>query len=131
MSRITPVVPDNARASYDMFHFAPAVKAGDWVYVSGQLGRGADGSMPSDLDQQFSNAFENLGTVLEAAGATFADVVELSTFHIGLQEHIGEFIAVKDRFVKEPYPAWTAVGTPELALPGAVVEIKAVAYLGK
>ncbi|MBG52289.1 MAG: RidA family protein [Alphaproteobacteria bacterium] len=131
MSRFTPIVPENARASYDMFHFAPAVKAGDWVYVSGQLGRGADGTTPADLEQQFTNAFENLGAVLEAAGATFADVVELSTFHIGLQDHIRQFIAVKDRFVVEPYPAWTAVGTTELAVPGAIVEIKAVAYLGK
>ena len=59
----------------------------------------------------------------------FDDIVEMTTFHIGLGSHIQEFISVKDRYVKEPYPAWTAVGTTELAIPGAVVEIKVIAHI--
>jgi len=43
---------------------------------------------------------------------------------VGLQEHIGAFMKVKDEFIKEPYPAWTAIGITELAVPGARVEIR-------
>jgi enamine deaminase RidA (YjgF/YER057c/UK114 family) len=70
--------------------------------------------------------------VLDAGGASFADVIELVTFHIGL-DHVITFSEIKDRFVPAPYPAWTAVGVDELGggtLPGLLVEIKATAYLG-
>lgn len=129
MSRFKSIVPPSMSMSYSAFHFSPAVVSDNRVYASGQLGTGPDGKIPDDLEKQFTYAFERVGLVLEAAGATFADIVEISTFHIGLQEHIGKFVAVKDRFVLEPYPAWTAVGTTELAIPGAVVEIKVIAHI--
>ena len=129
MSRFKPVIPSSMSSNYNLFHFAPAVIVDNRVYASGQLGVGADGKVSDDLETQFTNAFERVGEVLEAAGVSFADVVEISTFHIGLQSNIQQFIAVKDRFITEPYPAWTAVGTTELAIPGAVVEIKVIAHI--
>lgn len=129
MSRFKSIVPPSMAVNYDMFHFSPAVVTEGRVYVSGQLGIGPDGKVPDDLEAQFGYAFEHLGAVLEAAGAKFSDIVEITSFHIGLQSHIQQFMVVKDRFVTEPYPAWTAVGTTELAVPGAVVEIKAVAHI--
>jgi enamine deaminase RidA (YjgF/YER057c/UK114 family) len=53
----------------------------------------------------------------------------MTTFHIGMREHIALFSQVRSQFIKEPYPAWTAVGTTELALPGALVEIRVNARL--
>ena len=55
--------------------------------------------------------------------------MEMTSYHIGMREHIREFIAVKDELISEPYPAWTAIGCTELAMPGAVVEIRAQAVL--
>lgn len=129
MSRFKSIVPSSMVMNYDMFHFSPAVVVDNCVYASGQLGLGPDGKVPDDLEKQFTHAFEHVGIVLEKAGASFADIVEITSFHIGLQGHIQQFIAVKDRFVLEPYPAWTAVGTTELAMPGAVVEIKVIAHI--
>ena len=129
MSRFKSIVPPSLAVNYNMFHFSPAVVSDNRVYASGQLGIGPDGKVTDDLEKQFTHAFEHVGLVLEAAGATFADVVEITSFHIGLQSHIQQFIAVKDRFVLEPYPAWTAIGTTELAIPGAVVEIKVIAHI--
>ena len=57
---------------------------------------------------------------------TFDNVVDMTTYHVGLQAHLAEFVRVKDEFVKEPYPAWTAIGVAELAVPGARVEVKVV-----
>jgi enamine deaminase RidA (YjgF/YER057c/UK114 family) len=120
------VIPDGMQRFYDQFHFAPALRVGKHVYCSGQVGNGPDGKLDPDPAAQIATAFENVGSVLEKAGASFSDVVEITSFHVGLNEHIGIFMQVKDGFLKEPYPAWTAVGVSELAF-GALVEIKVTA----
>lgn len=129
MEKRDVVVPKGQEPLYETWHFAPAVKDRDRLYCSGVIGIGADGKVSSDPATQFARAFELVGQVLEAAGATFEDVVEMTTFHVGLQAHIGAFMQVKDRFVREPYPAWTAIGITELAVPGGLVEVKVVARL--
>ncbi len=129
MSERKTIVPKGFEWMYENFHFAQAIREGDTLWCSGQLGVGADGKVPEDPKTQFRVAFEGLGRVLAEGGATFADVVELSTFHVGLREHLTVFAAVKDDFLAKPYPAWTAIGVTELALPGALVEIKAIAKL--
>jgi enamine deaminase RidA (YjgF/YER057c/UK114 family) len=122
------VIPKGMQALHDQFHFAPAVRVGKNVFCSGQVGAGPDGRLDPDPAAQITQAFENLRTVLEKAGASMKDVVELNTYHVGLNEHIGIFMQVKDGFLKKPYPAWTAIGVAELAF-GALVEIKARARL--
>ena len=129
MKPIEPVVPKGMGFIYDHLHIAPAVKANGFLICGGQIGMKPDGTVVEGLEAQAELAFELLGEVLEAGGATYADVVELNTFHIDLQNTIQRFLAVKERFFVAPYPAWTAVGGAELALPGALVEIKALARL--
>jgi enamine deaminase RidA (YjgF/YER057c/UK114 family) len=70
-----------------------------------------------------------LALTLAAAGLDFTDVIEMTTYHVHLQQHWMTFVKVKDEFVHEPYPAWTAVGVTELARPGALIEIKVTARL--
>ena len=122
------VIPDSMRSFYDGYHFAPAVIDGDHVRCSGVIGMNlADGTCPSDPAQQFDQAFRNLNEVLDAAGVSFADITEITTFHVGLQAHLETFLGVKDNYIKEPYPAWTAIGISELAIPGGIVEIRVTA----
>jgi enamine deaminase RidA (YjgF/YER057c/UK114 family) len=128
MARRRSVIPEEMRLMHDQFHFAPAVRVGKNVFCSGQVGSGPGGKLDPDPAAQITQAFENVRSVLEEAGASLADVVELTSFHVGLNEHIGVFMQVKDGFLKEPYPAWTAVGVAELAF-GALVEIKARARI--
>ncbi len=123
MAKRRVVIPDGMQNSYDQFHFAPAVQVGKNVFCSGQVGSGPDGKLDPDPAVQINTAFEQVRSVLEEAGASFADVVEMTSFHVGFNEHIGIFMQVKDGFLKEPYPAWTAIGVSELAF-GALVEIK-------
>ena len=129
MNRQT-IVPEGYEVQLEQWGLAPAVRVGDTVYCSGQLSLGADGAPPSDPEAQFVAAFEHVGRVLEAAGASFADVVELSSFHVGLMEHIGVFTSVRDRYMKAAPPAQTAVGVAELGVPGALVELRATAVIG-
>jgi enamine deaminase RidA (YjgF/YER057c/UK114 family) len=129
MSDREVIVPKGFEYYYERFHFAPAVRLGNVLHCSGQIGWAGPGQRPpTDPKEQFTLAFENLRRVLEAAGATFADVVELTTFHVGMQ-HLQVFSAVRDSCFREPWPAWTAIGVSELAVPGAQVEIRATAVL--
>jgi enamine deaminase RidA (YjgF/YER057c/UK114 family) len=124
------IVPAPFQAFYDAFHFAPATRVGDTIWVSGQVGIDAQMQPGKDMQAQARLAFESLKAVLEAAGAGLADVVELTTFHTDFQRELAAFTAVKDEYFPSRYPSWTAVGVTELALPGLCVEIRAVAVAG-
>lgn len=103
---------------------------GNTIWVSGQVGIDAAGTVAAGMEAQARLAFQDLRTVLEAAGATLADVVDLTTFHTNLRGEMRAFARVKDTFFPDRYPSWTAVGVTELALPGLCVEIRAVAVAG-
>lgn len=122
--------PGSTKTMYDNFHFSQAVRVGDMVWVSGQVGIDAQMRPGKGLTEQARLAFTGLKTVMEAAGAQLSDVVELVTFHIDLRGGSREFGAVKDEFFPNNYPAWTAVGVTQLAMPELLVEIRAVAVIG-
>jgi enamine deaminase RidA (YjgF/YER057c/UK114 family) len=122
------VVPDSQRHFYERLHFAPAVRAGELLLCSGQIGTGPDGQPQADPETQFVAAFEQVAAVLHEAGLAFSDVVELITFHVGMQ-HLRVFAGVKNRYLAEPYPAWTAIGVSELAFPGGLAEVRVTARL--
>jgi enamine deaminase RidA (YjgF/YER057c/UK114 family) len=121
------VVPARMKAAADAYEYSPGAVAGGLVFVSGQVGLDEARHAIEDPEQQFVAAFENLVAVLREAGATCADVVDLTTFHTTL-EPFALFTEVKSRFfTSAPYPAWTAIEISGLALPGLLVEIKAIA----
>jgi enamine deaminase RidA (YjgF/YER057c/UK114 family) len=64
---------------------------------------------------------------LTEVGLTLSDVVEMTTYHVGLKEQLEVFKQIKDEFINEPYPAWTAIGVSELAVDGALIEIRVIA----
>ncbi len=123
------VIPKGMQVQYDEWQLAPAVRVGNRLYCSGQLGLDADGRVPESAEAQFVNAFEAVKAVLEEAGGSFADVVEMSSFHVGLMSEMEIYTAVRARYVSAPYPAQTAVGVAELGAPGAIIELKVTAIL--
>lgn len=126
---VRTVIPAWMQPMYDAYHFAPAVIDGEYLRCSGMIGFRPDLTVPENLTEQFTLAFENLRGLLAEVGLTFADVTEMTTYHVGLVAHFDEFCAVKDAFLREPYPAWTAVGISELAAPGAALEVRVTARL--
>jgi enamine deaminase RidA (YjgF/YER057c/UK114 family) len=107
--------------------YLPALKVGRTLYCAGQVGRTEALEVIEDPEQQFLAAWANLRQVLAAGGCDFADVVDLTTYHVGLRAHMLLFRQVKDRvFPRETCP-WTCIGVAELAHPGLLVEIKCVA----
>lgn len=121
MSERGPVIPENSKTSYERFHFAPAYRVGDTLYVSGVIGTG------ESLEDEFTNAFESLAAVLTEAGFSLADVVDMTSFHVNMSETLGAFMAARDAAMSEPWPAWTAIGCTELAMPNGRAEVKVTA----
>lgn len=126
-----PIIPEGTQGSYDRFHFAPAYRVGDTIYVSGVIGVGPDGAVPIDAGDEFVAAFSQLAATLEAAGATLDDIVEMTSFHTDMPATLGGFMAARDAVLSEPWPAWSAIGCTALAIPGARAEVKATAVISQ
>ena len=109
--------------------YLPALRVGQLVFVAGQVGRTPDLQVIADPEAQFVACWENLRTVLAAAGCDFGDVVDLTTFHVDMAVHHPVFYAVKNRVFPRGTCPWTAVGVATLTLPGLLLEIKATALV--
>lgn len=130
MQNRTSIVPQEMRNLAERFHYSPGVKAGNLLFIAGQVGRDENLRVIEGKEAQFMRAFENVKTVLTAAGATFDDVVDMVTYHVDLRD-LQLFTQVRDRYVTNQarYPAWTAIGVTALAMPGLLAEIKCTALL--
>lgn len=109
--------------------YSQAVRVGDTVYMSGQIGLDPTSMLMVDgIDAQIVRVFENLKAVAEAAGGSLADVVKLNVFLTDLANFakVNETMAT---YFSAPFPARAAVGVKELPR-GALVEADAVMFLG-
>lgn len=126
----TAIFPEGQQDVYEQFGYSAAIKSGDFLFVSGQVGVGENGAAIVDPQGQIEQAFANLGGVLAAAGCTTDDIVDVTSFHVDMFEHFEVFSAAKRKvFAKAPYPNWTAVGVTTLADPALFFEIKVVARI--
>ena len=122
------VFPEGRHALYEKHRYSAAIRSGDLLFVSGQVGSRPDGSAESDYPAQVRQAFANLRATLAAAGATFDDIVDVTSFHTDPETQFEPFMAIKDEmFPSAPYPNWTAIGVNWLA--GFDFEIKVIARI--
>ena len=126
MTKSEAIFPARRQALYDMHRYSAAIRSGDLLFISGQVGAHEDGSPEAVFEKQVELAFKNLQAVLEAAGGTLDDIIDVTTFHTDPEQQFEAVLAVKDKlFAQAPYPNWTAVGVNWLA--GFDFEIKVVA----
>lgn len=108
-----------------------AARGGRTIYVSGQVPVNGKGELvgKGDLAAQAEQAFRNVDTALKAAGATFADVVKITTFVVGYRpEHRAVMHQVRSKYVsRENPPASTLLGVEALAVADFLIEVEAVA----
>ena len=115
---------------YETYKYSAAIRSGDLLFVSGQVGAREDGSPEPDYESQVELAFTNLTAVLAAAGCTFADIVDLTTFHTDPEAQFETFLKVRDKHLGDPpYANFTTVGVNWLA--GFDFEIKVIARIPK
>ena len=108
-----------------------ATSGGRTIYVSGQVPVNEKGELvgKGDLAAQAEQVFSNIDTALKGAGATFADVVKITTFIVGYKpEHRALMHQVRSRYVsKDNPPASTLLGVQALAIADYLIEVEAIA----
>jgi enamine deaminase RidA (YjgF/YER057c/UK114 family) len=128
MAKRDAIFPAGRQALYERNRYSAAIRSGDFLFVSGQVGSREDGSPEPDFEKQVQGAFDNLAAVLQAAGCTFDDVVDVTTFHTDPSTQWNTIGPLRLKaFGEPPYPNWTAVGVNWLA--GFDFEIKVIARL--
>jgi reactive intermediate/imine deaminase len=127
---MTKQIISTDRAPAAIGTYSQAVRAGNTVYLSGQipLDPATMTLMDGDIDVQIRRVFDNLAAVAEAAGSSFRDVVKLNVFLTDLG-HFARVNEIMAEYFEQPYPARAAIGVATLPR-GAGVEMDAVLVLG-
>lgn len=125
----TVLMPETAEWSQllEQFGFSEAVVTPDGtIYMSGVVvSLGEDG----DFNAAYEATFRYLGSILARAGASWDDVVDITSYHTDLTSQLTPMARVKDRYIKRPFPAWTAIQVARLYPDRGITEIKLVAKI--
>lgn len=128
MTQREAIFPACRHALYEQHGYSAAIRSGDLLFVSGQVGSREDGTPEPDFAAQVRLAFANLQDTLAAAGCGLDDLIDVTTFHTDPENQFATIMAVKQAvFPQAPYPNWTAVGVNWLA--GFDFEIKVIARI--
>ena len=114
----------------DRLSLSQAVKAGNWLYISGQIALDPDGNVvgKGDMRAQSQRVFENIAAILQQAGGTLDNLVRITAYLTDMSRY-REYNEVRTKFLGDRPPASTTVQVSGLAFDGLVVEVDAVAYL--
>lgn len=126
--------PEGTEFLLEQFSAAPAVRAGDFVFISGVVGglRPETERTPEAFEAAIRDAFRRTEHVLAGAGAGWEEVFEMTTFHVNMREHQDIIVDVRRELIAEPpFPTWTAIGVEQLWADELFLEIRVVAYLGE
>lgn len=128
MTQREAIFPASRHALYEQHGYSAAIRSGDLLFVSGQVGSREDGTPEPDFAAQVRLAFANLQDTLAAAGCGLNDLIDVTTFHTDPENQFATIMSVKQAvFPQAPYPNWTAVGVNWLA--GFDFEIKVIARI--
>jgi enamine deaminase RidA (YjgF/YER057c/UK114 family) len=128
MTQRDAIFPEGRHDLYTAQTYSAAIRSGDLLFVSGQVGSRPDGTPEPDFAAQVRLAFANLAATLRAGGCGLDDIVDVTSFHTDPERQFATVMAVKaELFAAPPYPNWTAVGVTWLA--GFDFEIKVIARI--
>ncbi|MFJ1761170.1 RidA family protein [Amycolatopsis sp. NPDC088138] len=129
------VTPGYGPKHLDALHYTQAVRIGDRVEISGQGGWDDNTVFPESLEEEIVQAFENVERTLATAGASWADVVAVDSFHIPTapdtigDDHTNVMVEQFRKRMGDRAPIWTQLGVAALGAPGMRVEIRATAIV--
>ena len=121
------IIPPGLEGYVTDWQMSPGLDHGGFIFMSGFTGASAGGVLSQNAGEQIEAAFEKIQLVLEEAGLGFEHLLEMTSYHIGLRDHLEVFKAIRTRYVTPPYPAWTAIEVAGFVRQGAIVELKCVA----
>lgn len=121
------IVPPGLEGYVTDWQMSPGLEHDGFIFMSGFTGANSDGVLSPDAGEQIEAAFEKVSRVLERAGLGFEHLLEMTSYHIGLRDHLEVFKSIRTRYVVPPYPAWTAIEVAGFVRQGAMVELRCVA----
>ena len=124
-------IPDVAEAGPGLW--SNCIRAGDMLFISGQVARPLEGGktlVGANEYEQATQIFTRIRRICEGAGGSLADVVKITIFMVNIKNNTEVWRARRECFSGD-FPASTLVEVRSLAGPETLVEIEAVAYLGK
>lgn len=125
------IIPPGMQSLHDEWHMSPGLECDGFVFLTGFNGVAGDGTVSSSAAEQIETAFAQVNNVLSEAGMSFEDVVEVTSYHVGIRQHLEIFKDIWKRLVTKPYPAWTAIEVVGFASEGVVVELRVIARQAK
>ena len=133
MPTIQLLNPDALGKPLGQYSHIARVKASEFLFIAGQVGADKDGKTAADFDGQCSVVFANLGAALASQGASFANIVEFTTYLVHSQD-IAKFMAFRTRefprlFAGGAYPPNTLLIVDRLVREEFLIEVSAVAAL--
>lgn len=112
----------------DNYYYSQAVRIGNRVETAGQGGWSDTFEYPDKLREEYVQAFDNVGRVLEAAGASWNDVISVDSYHVGLDDEALAIMTEQFRLrMPSHQPIWTCIGVTALGSPRMHVEIRVTA----
>jgi len=122
--------PDGLPAPVGPYSNVVTSPPGKLVFVAGQVALDADGNIvgAGDIVAQTRRVMENIRLALEAAGATFADVVKIVNYITDVNE-FSKMAAVRREYLREPHPTSTLIEVQALMFPELMIEIEAMAVV--
>ena len=115
---------EDQRRFQEEWGFADAIVAGDTIYLSGIVASQREGET---LEAAYERAYDRIGAILRRAGASWDDVVDITTYHTDVTAQMPAIVAVQRRHIRPPFPAWTAIDVDRLIPDRGITEIKIVA----
>ncbi|MBM9503153.1 RidA family protein [Actinacidiphila acididurans] len=114
-------------SAFANFGYSPAVRTHGLLFIAGTIGRRADGTIPDTIEEQTELAIRKIEEILRLEGLDLSALVDVTSYHVDIRQHLSGFSEAKQRLVKAPFPTWSIIGVSGLASPGLLVEIRATA----
>ena len=115
---------EGSRKFQEEWGYSDAVVAGDTIYLSGIVVGQRQGEA---MEAAYDRTYRQIGAILARAGASWDDVVDITSFHTDVTAQMPAIVAAHKKYVKAPYPAWTAIDVDRLIPERGITEIKIVA----
>ena len=115
---------EGSRKFQEEWGYSDAIVAGDTIYLSGIVVGQRQGET---MEAAYDRTYRQIGAILKRAGASWDDVVDITSFHTDVVAQMPAIVAAHKKYVKAPYPAWTAIDVDRLIPERGLTEIKIVA----
>ena len=132
-NKITTYNPNPPFNLFEGYGMSLAAEAGNFLFITGQVGANDDGTYPEGADAQIENTYKHLDRILAGAGAKWGNVVHFRSYHMGsvedMENQVEKMGEMNNARMRQQY-TWTGLGVSALIPRGTHVEIDMVVYTG-